>query len=118
VGLLWRLVEGVREPRYVPIISRAPRETRARSLIVALAYGLFWGLLAGLVLGLNNGGWFVLLQKVAYRRLARAGNLPPRPADFLEWGIEKQIFRRVGGGARFRHGLIQQHLANTSGAAP
>jgi hypothetical protein len=62
----------------------------------------------------NNGGWFVVLQKVAHRRLARAGNLPLRPYDFLEWGIEAQIFRRVGCGVRFRHNLIQQHLANTS----
>jgi hypothetical protein len=55
-----------------------------------------------------------LLQKVAHRRLARAGNLPLRLYDFLEWGIERQIFRRAGGGVRFRHNLIQQHLASTS----
>jgi len=79
----------------------------------ALRLGLIMGLGSALVLGLRNGGEFVLLQKVAQRRLARAGNLPPRPADFLEWGIERQIFRRVGGGVRFRHNLIQQHLANT-----
>jgi hypothetical protein len=71
-------------------------------------------LVAGLVGGLNNGGWFVLLQKVADRRLARAGKLPSRSGAFLKWGIERQIFRRVGGGVRFRHNLIQQHLANTS----
>jgi len=73
--------------------------------------GLGFGLGLGLVLALNSGGWFLLLQKVAQRRLARAGNLPPRPYDFLDWGVEKQIFRRVGGGIRFRHNLIQQHLA-------
>jgi hypothetical protein len=77
-------------------------------------YGLVLALVAGLVLALRNGGWFVLLQKVAHRRLARAGNLPPRPYDFLEWGVERQLFRRVGGGVRFRHNLIQQHLASTS----
>jgi hypothetical protein len=71
------------------------------------------GLFAGLVLGLRNGGWFVLLQKVAHRRLARAGNFPSPPYNFLEWGIERQIFRRVGGGVRFRHNLIQQHLARS-----
>jgi len=75
--------------------------------------GLVGGLVLGAGLGLRNGGRFVVLQKVAYHRLARAGNLPPRPADFLEWGIERQIFRRVGGGVRFRHSLIQQHLANS-----
>jgi len=74
---------------------------------------LVFGLGLGLALGLRNGGWFVLLQKVAHRRLARAGNLPPRLYDFLEWGVDRQIFRRVGGGVRFGHNLIQ-HLANTS----
>jgi len=84
-------------------------------LISWVITGLFLGLLLGLYLGLSNGGWFVVLQKIAHRRLARAGNLPSPPYDFLEWGIEKQIFRRVGGGVRFRHNLIQQHLAKGSG---
>ena len=87
-------------------------------LVFGLAYGLGFGLVEGLIIGpimgLRHGGRFVLLQKVAHRRLAQAGSLPPHPADFLEWGIERQIFRRVGGGVRFRHSLIQQHLANTS----
>ena len=83
-------------------------------LIYGLVLGLVGGLVVGLILALHNGGWFVLLQKVAHRRLARAGNLPARPYDFLEWGIERQIFRRVGGGVRYRHNLIQQHLASTS----
>jgi hypothetical protein len=84
-------------------------------------WGLFWGggplilgLVAGLDLALRNGGWFVLLQKVAHRRLARTGNFPSPPYDILEWGVETKIFRRVGGGVRFRHNLIQQHLASTS----
>jgi len=83
-------------------------------LIWGLVVSLELGLGLGLVLALRNGGWFVWLQKVAHRRLARARNLPPRPYDFLEWGIDRQIFRRVGGGVRFRHSLIQQHLADTS----
>ena len=61
-----------------------------------LVGGLSWGLTFGLIWGMYNGGWFVLLQKVAYGRLTLAGNLPRRPYDFLDWGIEKQIFRRVG----------------------
>ena len=83
-------------------------------IALALVDGVVLGLGLGLVLALRNGGWFVLLQRVAHRSLAQAGNLPPRPYDFLEWGIEKQIFRRVGGGVRYRHNLIQQHLASTS----
>jgi hypothetical protein len=79
-----------------------------------LVFGLIIGPGFGLDLALRDGGWFVLLQKVAHRRLARAGNLPSPPYDFLEWGIDRQIFRRVGGGVRFRHNLIQQHLASTS----
>jgi hypothetical protein len=117
VGLPFALVSGLLQTRSLLITSRTPKEARSRSLIAALtwlALGLFWGLGVGLVLALRNGGWFVLLQKVALRRFARAGNLPSPPYDFLEWGIETQIFRRVGGGVRFRHNLIQQHLANTS----
>ena len=83
-------------------------------LLIGLTFFVVPGLFAGLVLGLRNGGWFVLLQNIAHRRLARARNLPAGPYDFLEWGIERQLFRRVGGGVRFRHNLIQQHLANTS----
>lgn len=145
LGLVLALGFGLLETRSVLLASRTPKEARSRSLIAALtwlgsglvgglALGLFstalvglnffvalemvFGLVVGLVLALLNGGWFVLLQKVAHRRLTRVGNLPPRPYDFLEWGIERKIFRRVGGGVRFRHNLIQQHLANVSEDLP
>jgi hypothetical protein len=132
---------GLLEPQSVLLTSRTPKEARSRSLIAALTWlvsgwvgglvfgrgegllaaslfgGLVFGSLAGLDLALRNGGWFVLLQKVAHRRLARAGNLPSRPYDFMRWGIEKQIFRGVGGGVRFRHDFIQQHLAKASEGA-
>ncbi len=129
VWLVMALGFGLLETRSVLITSRTPKEARSRSLIaaltwlgssgliVALSVGLPFGLGLGLVLALRNGGWFVLLQKIAHRRLARAGNLPQRPYDFLEWGVEMQLFRRVGGGVRFRHNLIQQHLASTSADA-
>jgi F0F1-type ATP synthase assembly protein I len=86
-------------------------------LVLGLGFGLVAGLVAGLDLALRNGGWFVLLQKVAHRRLVRDGNLPRRLYDFLDWGVDTQLFRRVGGGVRFRHNLIQQHLASTSADA-
>jgi hypothetical protein len=132
---------GLLQTRAVLITSRIPKEARSRSLIAALTWlvgglvmgligglsmelidvlsyelklGLVGGLIVGVILALHNGGWFVLLQEVAHRRLARAGNLPPRPYDFLDWGVDTQIFRRVGGGVRFRHNLIQKHLASTS----
>jgi hypothetical protein len=140
MGLVLALGFGLLETRSVLITFHTSKEARSRSLIAALTWllsglfgglvfavlfavlvgprflgemlvvGLGFGFVVGLVLALRNGGWFVLLQTVAHRRLARAGNLPPRPYDFLEWGIEKQILRRVGGGVRFRHNLIQQHL--------
>ena len=144
-GLIAGLAGGLIEHRPVLITSRTPKDTNSRALIAALTYGLPWGLIiglsaglfgvlfggllvgplwglacglaGGLFVGLHSGGWFVLLQKVAHRRLARAGNLPPHPGDFLGWGIERQIFRQVGGGVRFRHDLIQQHLASTSADA-
>jgi hypothetical protein len=103
-GLYLALSFGLKSRDFPPILL----------LTYGLELGLVGGLIVGLILALHNGAWFVLLQNVAHRRLARTGNLPPRPYDFLEWGIEKQIFRRVGGGVRFRHNLIQQHLASTS----
>lgn len=134
--LLARLGSRQLESRPLLITSRTPKEALSRSLIAALpwlvggpvlglsvglglglggpALGLFFGLGVGLFFGLQNGGWFVLLQKIAHRHLRRTGKLPKSPADFLEWGIEQQIFRRVGGKVRFRHDLIQQHLADTS----
>jgi len=125
-GLVMGLGSGLLEPRSVLVTASTPREASSRSLIAALTWlalgvglglvvglgSVAWGLAQhwkawlvvllgfglgfGLVLALRNGGWFVLLQRVARRRLARAGNLPPGPYDFLEWGMEKQIFRRVG----------------------
>jgi hypothetical protein len=94
-------------------VAATVRDLLHVGLAGAPVFGLF-GLALGLPLALRTGGWFVLMQKVAHRRLARAGNLPTRPYEFLEWGIERQIFRRVGGGVRFRHNLIQRHLASTS----
>jgi hypothetical protein len=138
LALVFGLGFGLLETRSVLITSRTPMEARSRSLIAALTwlvsglvgglgfglvgvlsfggqvFGLAAGLGFGLDLALRNGGWFILLQKVAHRRLSRDGSLPSRPYDFLEWGIDRQIFRRVGGGVRFRHNLIQQHLASTS----
>src|SRR5829696_3087179 len=132
-GLVLALGFGLLQTRFVRITSRTPKEAHSRSLIAALTwlvlglgfgliirliFGMVFMLLYGLVFGLalapSNGGWFVLLQRVAHRRLARAGNLPSPPYSFLEWGVEQQIFRRVGGGVRFRHNLIQQHLAKGS----
>ena len=135
-GLFFGLASGLLESRSVLITSRTPKEAYSRSRIAALTWlasglgaglvvelgsardwrlgaGVGLGLGLGVLFALRNGGWFVLLQKLAHRRLARAGNLPPRPYDFLEWGIETQILRRVGGGVRFRHNLIQQHLAQS-----
>jgi len=69
------LGSGLLETQSLLITSRTPKEANSRSLIAAFTW---------LGLALRNGGWFVLLQKVAHRRLARAENLPPRPYDFLE----------------------------------
>jgi len=91
-----------------------PMVKLVRYLSSGLSIGLATVLIVGPNIVMSNGGWFVFLQKVAHRRLARAGNLPSRLYDFLEWGVGTQLFRRVGGGVRFRHNLIQQHLANAS----
>jgi hypothetical protein len=73
----------------------------------ALAFGL-----GGLVFGLNEGGWFVLLQSLKRRELQRAGYLPSDPAGFLVWAAGRGVLRQVGGGFQFRHLLVRDLLAD------
>ncbi len=68
------------------------KEMESSALVFALEEGVVFGLGLGLILALRNGGWFVWLQKVAHRRLARAGKLPSPPYDFLEWGSRGRSF--------------------------
>jgi hypothetical protein len=116
-SLLFGLVTGLTYALIIVGLKLGP-DAALLALLFGPLYGVIFavlfGMTFGLFLGMNNGGWFVVLQKVAHYRLAGAGNLPSRPYDFLEWGIEKRIFHPVGGGVRFRHNLIQQHLASTS----
>ena len=109
-GLIPTLIIGLVLGGFYALTGRGLDEALFYTVNTAVVFGP----IVGLVVGMSNGGWFVLLQKVAHRRLARAGKLPSRSGDFLEWGIEKQILRRVGSGVRFRHDFIQQHLANIS----
>ncbi|MEI2816811.1 MAG: hypothetical protein V9E99_10210 [Microthrixaceae bacterium] len=73
----------------------------------ALAFGL-----GGLIFGLNEGGWFVLLQCLKRRELRRAGYLPSDPAGFLVWAAGRGVLRQVGGGFQFRHLLVRDLLAD------
>jgi hypothetical protein len=67
---------------------------------------------AGSIFGLNEGGWFVLLQSLKRRELQRAGYLPSDPAGFLVWAAGRGVLRQVGGGFQFRHLLLRDLLAD------
>jgi hypothetical protein len=96
--------------------------------IVGLAGGLVTGLAIGLALGLNNGGWFIVSQRVTWQRLHAQAGLEPNPIDILTRGLDTKhtgqstpVLRPVGSGVRFLHNDVRDHVAITGnhlGSAP
>jgi hypothetical protein len=62
------------------------------TLDAGLLAGLIVGLGLGLGLGLRKGGRFVLLQRVAHRRLAQAEYLPHSRTTFWNGGSRSRSF--------------------------
>jgi hypothetical protein len=54
------------------------------------------------------GGWWLYMYHIPV--LAKRGLLPPRPALFIDWGLEVGLFRRSGAGIQFRHRNLQDWL--------
>jgi hypothetical protein len=49
---------------------------------------------------------------VSTRLMARRRELPPRPAEFIDWAYEAGLMRMAGILAQFRHREIQEALAD------
>lgn len=79
-------------------------------LLIGLVFGLFIGLISGLDYGLK-----AFIQHYVLRwRLGMEGHLPfRRYHHFLDYAHELVILRKVGGGYRFVHDMLRQHLAGT-----
>jgi len=83
--------------------------------IDGLVYGLDWALGVGLPVGLvvvANSPWPRYL--VATTILARRGDLPRRPAVFLDWAYGAGLMRLSGIAVQFRHREFQTWLTTRS----
>ena len=89
----------------------------AGGLAVGLAGGLAGGLAFGLAFGLANGlekdkGFGIFLQHIILRYMLRYHkHMPLDYAEFLDYCVRLRLLVRVGGGYKFMHALLQDHLA-------
>ncbi|GHP00811.1 hypothetical protein KSF_108580 [Reticulibacter mediterranei] len=88
----------------------------AFAFFFGLASGIGFGLLGGLCLalffGFSFGGNDFLSHYLVRLLLWRSGALPLGAVRFLEEVTVHHLLQRVGGGYRFVHPLIQEHLAS------
>ena len=80
-------------------------------LLVGLFVGLGSGLVAGLVAGLVYGGSAVIQHIVLRRMLYPAGVSPLNYAAFLNYCVDRQMLRRVGGDYIFIHDYLLEYFA-------
>jgi MFS family permease len=136
-GLVGGLTPGTLEA------STRPNQGIHRSIRYALYAGLFGGLASALTVGLTGGGLYSGLRALLYLGLlfllllgprlggaaviqhfvlrlllARMHATPYPYVRFLEAAVDNLLLRRVGGGYRFPHRLLQERLASYPLAAP
>jgi hypothetical protein len=73
-------------------------------------------LLFALVGALPFGGYACLSHLALRLVLWRRGDLPLDAVRFLEYAVGRRLLLRVGGGYRFLHELLQDHLARQAGS--
>jgi hypothetical protein len=75
--------------------------------------GLAWGLLAGPIIGLLNGGAALIQHLVLRLLLWQNGSTPPpwNYVRFLDGAVERGLLHRAGGSYLFVHAMLQQHFA-------
>lgn len=85
-------------------------------LVPGLIFGLTVGPCLGAVFGLDEGGWYLVLQRRLRRMARREGLLPDDVVGFLTAGVEVRVLRRTGGGVQFRHRTLVDRLAREAPA--
>lgn len=90
-------------------LLRAIAETsKVNNVLGAIISGFGYAWIFGLGFGL-----FGVLQHYLVRwLLAKAGCLPFSYAKFLDLAVEKGLLRTIGGGYRFTHNILRDHLVN------
>lgn len=95
----------------------------AYGIAITLAFGFSIGPVGGAVLGFSSAvalGISFGLQgsplpryAVAVHRLHRAGDLPRRPGQFLDWAYQAGLVRMAGSATQFRHRDLQANLTTS-----
>ncbi len=118
VGLLFGIVFGVSillGYRLETVLTIGQHGNWERLLAIVLSSGLSIGLPFGIALGMIMGIGVFIQHYILRWMLAREGNLPFRRYDkFLDYANDLVILRKVGGGYRFTHDMLRQHLAGAS----
>ena len=77
--------------------------------------GLFNALITALVVPhAQNSGKFFLLHYALRFVIKRDGMIPANYSDFLEYAQDLTLIKKIGGGYKFHHPLLQEYMASLS----
>ena len=80
-------------------------------LIYNLAYGLYFGSIAGFIFWVRYGGSSFIEHFSLRRILYRKGRIPWNYARFLDYATDRLLMKKVGGGYVFYHRMLMEHFA-------
>jgi hypothetical protein len=104
-GLVWGLVLGL---VWGSVLGPGLGLVLGLGLGLVVALGI--GLVVGLILGFALNGMPLWYHFLLRGFLASSGRLPFRLVRFLNEAHDLLFLRRVGGGYRFYHALLQDHI--------
>jgi hypothetical protein len=131
VGLIGGLISGliVAKPRVKQrtIPNQGVRSSVRNCVVVGLIVGLIaalttmqifsvnegfsYGLISGLIVGLQYGGAACIQHFNLRLILYRADRIPWNYARFLDFASDRLLLKKVGGGYLFYHRMLMEHLA-------
>jgi hypothetical protein len=76
-------------------------------LVIAVPVGIYFAVFGALWYGALDAGQHAILRLMLRRR----GTIPSRLPRFLDYGTRLIFLQRVGGGYRFVHGSLMEHIA-------
>jgi hypothetical protein len=76
-------------------------------LVIAVPVGIYFAVFGALWYGALDAGQHAILRLMLRGR----GAIPSRLPRFLDYGTRLIFLQRVGGGYRFVHGSLMEHIA-------
>ncbi len=92
-------------------LSSIGDEDVIHSFLIGLSYGLFWGSIPALIVGLNRGGSAVIKHYSLRFVLWLKGYTPFNFIKFLDYSAKLILLKKVGGGYMFIHRMLLEHFA-------